>query len=728
MDIDRRPEVVINNDGEFDAMVAALQPQLGTVWGSWETHWTGGGQASHESTYTPGTGWEGPRNQYRTRGTWSFVETTTPRIRSGKKRTGVQTTIAVETSRVSQGDRVVEVNFVPYMRTRLVNFSATRMQPNMTVYAYFDGVSISSYVSETQPGYTPLVGINTETAHPSGAGALTTDANGAITGSFLIPNNSATNFTAGTKEFKLTSDNTNNDALSRTTATADFTAAGLIETVENVIISTRTPVLQRNDVSSGVVSWSDPLAQSILLDKAAFITSLDLYFVSKDDNIPVQIQIREMVNGFPTQKVVPFSDVTLNPGSVTADGSTATTFTFPSPVFLQDGIEYAFVILANSNNYTVRYAEIGGEDQSGNRISQQPYNGVMFMSQNASTWTADQNKDLMFVLNRAVFDTSVSRTCVLRNAALPSRALVSNPITTTNSSTNITVAHRDHGMKIGDTLTIAAATAINGHTTGNLNTTHTITAITRDSYTFVSAGTGNATGIGGGTAVSATQHLAWNTMLPIIQQVVLPDTTQTWTVSDTLESSGTIAATTAAITVNENYTPLYPKVIKSGATHTIQLNGLFTSTDAYLSPVIDLERCSVITISNRIDNNAGGVAETTADAGTNLAKYITKTVELADSSDTIKVYVDINRPNNTFVDLYYKSGNTASTFDAQSWVLATNDLTNVSFSDGTAYEETVYTITPADTFTLFNIKIVFRSTGTSYIPKVQQLRAIACKV
>jgi len=141
-----------------------------------------------------------------------------------------------------------------------------------------------------------------------------------------------------------------------------------------------------------------------------------------------------------------------------------------------------------------------------------------------------------------------------------------------------------------------------------------------------------------------------------------------------------------------------------------------------------MERCSAITISNRIDNNAGGVAETTADTGSNLAKYLTKTVELEDSSDTIKVYVDINRPNGTFVDLYYKSGNTASTFDAQSWVLATNDLTNVAFSDGTKYEETVYTIAPADTFTLFNIKLVMRSTSTSSIPKIQQLRAIACKV
>ena len=736
MDIDRRPEVVINNDGEFDAMVAALQPQLGTVWGSWQANWSGGGSSSHR-VYTPGkvtftdTGGGGHATRYRRnvgRGSWSTVNSYEPPVRTGKSRSGIQTTIAVETSRVSQGDRTVEVNFVPYMRTRLVHFSATRMKPNSTLYAFFDGVDVSDYVSETQPGYTPLVGVNTEVAHPSGAGALITDANGAITGSFLIPNNSATNFTAGTKEFKLIDNSSNNDALSRTTAFADFTAAGLIETVENVIISTRTPVLQRNSVSSGVVSWSDPLAQSILLDKAAFITSLDLYFVSKDDNIPVQIQIRKMVNGFPTQEVVPFSDVTLNPGSVTADGSTATRFTFPSPVFLQDGIEYAFVILANSNNYTIRYAEIGGEDQSGNRISQQPYNGVMFMSQNASTWTADQNKDLMFVLNRAVFDTSVSRTCVLRNSALPSRALVSNPIKTTASSTTVQVTHRDHGMKIGDTTTIAGSAAINNITAAQMNTTHTLTAATRDTYDFVSAGTANATGIGGGTAVQATQHLAWNTMLPILQQVTLPDTTQTWTLSDTLESAGTIAATTEAITPNENYTPLYPKVIKSGGTHTIQLNGLFTSTDAYLSPVIDLERCSVITISNRIDNNAGAVAETTPGEGTSLAKYVTKTVELGDSSDTIKVYVDINRPNGTFVDLYYKSGNTASTFDAQNWILAPNDLASVTFSDGESYEETIYTIAPTDTFTLFSIKIVMTSTGTSYIPKIQQLRAIACKV
>ena len=443
-----------------------------------------------------------------------------------------------------------------------------------------------------------------------------------------------------------------------------------------------------------------------------------------------------MVNGFPTQEVLPFSDTTLNPSAVNIDG-TATSFTFESPVYLQDKIEYAFVLLANSNNYVVRYAEIGGEDANGNRISQQPYNGVLFMSQNASTWTADQNKDLMFVMKRAKFDISATRNCVLRNAVLESRKLVTNPLTTVantlSQNNTFTVAHRDHGMAVSDTVTFADFAATNGYTAAELNKTHTIVTTTRDSYTIqvLAAAHANAitAGNGGGTAANATQHLAWNTMLPVIQNIILPETEQTWTVKDTAAGNATtIGSTSAAVIANDDYTPLTPKVIKSGTTHTIQLDGSFSSTNDYVSPVIDLERSSIIAISNRIDNNAGGVAETTPGEGTNLAKYVTKTVELADTSDQIKVYVDLNRPNGTFIDLYYKAGNNLATFDAQNWVLQTNDLTNVAFSDGASYEETAYTIDPADTFTNFAIKIVMRSTGSSFIPKIQQLRAIACKV
>ena len=141
-----------------------------------------------------------------------------------------------------------------------------------------------------------------------------------------------------------------------------------------------------------------------------------------------------------------------------------------------------------------------------------------------------------------------------------------------------------------------------------------------------------------------------------------------------------------------------------------------------------MERCSLITISNRIDNSAV-VAETDASKGSNLAKYVTKTIQLNDSSDGIKIYLDINRPNGSFVDVYHKTGNTAGTFDAVSWVAATPTTNNgqVAYSDGTTYDETQYSITPASQFTIFAIKIVMRSGSTSSVPMCQDLRAIALR-
>ena len=116
-------------------------------------------------------------------------------------------------------------------------------------------------------------------------------------------------------------------------------------------------------------------------------------------------------------------------------------------------------------------------------------------------------------MNRAVFDISTTRNAVLRNAALPSRALVSNPLTTvanTAAQDNIiTVAHRDHGHSAGDSVTLAGFAATNGYTAAELNKAHTITAIARDSYTITVAAANHANAItagnGGGTACQATE-------------------------------------------------------------------------------------------------------------------------------------------------------------------------------------------------------------------------------
>ena len=43
-------------------------------------------------------------------------------------------------------------------------------------------------------------------------------------------------------------------------------------------------------------------------------------------------------------------------------------------------------------------------------ISQQPYLGSMFKSQNASTWTSEQNEDVKFKINRCKFTENTQGT------------------------------------------------------------------------------------------------------------------------------------------------------------------------------------------------------------------------------------------------------------------------------------------------------------------------------
>ena len=84
-----------------------------------------------------------------------------------------------------------------------------------------------------------------------------------------------------------------------------------------------------------------------------YVTSIEVYFASKSSTIPVTTQIRTMTNGYPTTTVVPFGEKTVDAAdiSTSTDASTATKFTFPSPVFVQNATEYAFVQLCSTPNY-----------------------------------------------------------------------------------------------------------------------------------------------------------------------------------------------------------------------------------------------------------------------------------------------------------------------------------------------------------------------------------------
>jgi hypothetical protein len=161
--------------------------------------------------------------------------------------------------------------------------------------------------------------------------------------------------------------------------------------------------------SLGVKCYKDPLAQSFIIDESTgiFLTRCDVFFRSKDDmNIPVTFQLRTMVNGLPSEFVLPFSEVVLDPDEVqtSGDGSLATPIVFKAPVYLEGGKEYCMCLASNSTKYSVYISRIGENDLlTQTFISNQPYLGSLFKSQNASTWEPSQWEDLKFTLYRADF-------------------------------------------------------------------------------------------------------------------------------------------------------------------------------------------------------------------------------------------------------------------------------------------------------------------------------------
>ena len=107
--------------------------------------------------------------------------------------------------------------------------------------------------------------------------------------------------------------------------------------------------------------------------------------------------------GILLQKLLPFGRKVLEPDDVNVDattGTTATTFTFDSPIYLQEGIEYCFVVMTNSLDYKVWISQMGETDVSGSNrvISSQPHLGSLFKSQNNRTWDAVQSQDMKFTL------------------------------------------------------------------------------------------------------------------------------------------------------------------------------------------------------------------------------------------------------------------------------------------------------------------------------------------
>ena len=420
-------------------------------------------------------------------------------------RTGVLTEVFEDIELTSDGFRSIGKSVVPFARSKTITFTAKSLKPFTRLYVYFDKRVVNIYVTPASSGAIGTTFSNfSNVASPVAGSNLISDSVGNCEGTFTIPDPKISGnpqFATGDIEFVITADPNNaqvGDGASeivvrQTYAEAIYSAKGILDTQQETIISTRNAITRTTALSqdTGTIigarapetnyyDFSDPLAQTfIVLDTetassgvtGAFLTSCDIFFFEKDATYPVTMEIRNVINGAPGPKILPFGRKTLQSGEITTstDGNTATTFTFDSPVYVQPTTEYSICLLANTPDYKVWISDLGTQDTAGNEITDQPHVGVLFKSSNNSTWTPSQTQDMKFSMKRAKFDTTAAGLVTLQNQTLPALSLRNNPLEMTDASTALKINHAGHGMystsnnvtiagvKSGATTTLAGA-------------------------------------------------------------------------------------------------------------------------------------------------------------------------------------------------------------------------------------------------------------------------------
>ena len=586
-------------------------------------------------------------------------------------------------------------------------------------------------------------------------------------------------FRTGNRILQLSDQSNPNIEASQTSAEGVFVSSGILNTLQETIMTTRTIDLVTQTVSddriiseSSVLSststeattrtttsttrnfnWGDPIAQTFMIEDrgGCFITKIDLFFSTKDDVLPITLQIREVINGYPGSKVLPFSEVTLKPISINTseDASVVTTFKFSSPVYLMPS-EYCFVLLSDSVNYNVWISRLGELAIGTNRmISEQPYLGVMFKSQNSSTWSAFQDEDIKFTLYKAKFDTESTAHCVFNNKTLPSSLLTVNPIRYTEGESTVRIVHYNHGMCVNGRVTLSGVDDAYDINDADINKTHIITNIV-DHHTYeIDTGTNavvfasvNINEVyGGGNTVVASHDVMFDVINTFVQNLIFTDTDISWFTKAT--SANNVSGEFTPFVADSDYYPIIegentifnsPKAVYSGINETTHLAGSksffvkasLTTNNEDLSPVIDLDRTSSIAIHNIINNDSSN--ETDPVGGLAEAKYVSKNITLAESATAIRImFAAVLFSNITDIDVYYKvlPVDVNTSIDEIDFTLVDTDtpLLSASLHDND-WKDLEYTINDLTEYTSIVVKLVLRGSNSAMIPKVKDLRII----
>lgn len=661
-------------------------------------------------------------------------------------------------------------------------------------------------------------------------------------GYILFPNRL---INSGVADLKFNDVITGETALATSEAMAQFTSSGTL-TIQNRTImnswvsvphTTTTTVHtpgSRVDTVIDTFIVDDPLTQSFVLPEeyrnGAWVTSIDIFFAQKasTETQPVTLQIVEMVDGYPSRNEVGNSTVIKLPVKITAstDASIATNFKFTNPVYLISNKEYGIKLLSNSVTYKVYIAQMGEStiQDITNVITKQPSLGVLFKSQNNSTWTADQNQDLMFRINAAKFKTDGIGNITLTNTNNSSDLirLPPNPFKIITSSTTVLVKHPNHGRFAGSYVTYSGSNA------SIFNAEYLISSvIDLDNY-LITVGTSQSnTDFVGGNLVKVNPQYKYDILTVVSgpnlsQQIGTNIDCYAKCSSNSAKDSAfsKIYLNTDFSTPNTRY--LYTQRNETailGGSKSLEVNIQLSTTDSTMSPLLDLTALkanltgfninnpavtdinqsvdgetifsgsaglgfvaatktiesstvdltqftvgSIINISGTASNNdtTGTVMITDIDfstatkkiyvsktltdetlgtaatikrfdlyideispnKGSASSKYQTREISLNNSSTAIRLMFGANIPNETSIEIYYRTSTASDLIKLadKKWtkfvVTLTKNIIGQFYDREVAIENLIG-------FNKFQIKFVLKTTNTVIVPRINKFRAIA---
>jgi len=374
--------------------------------------------------------------------------------RRGRRGAGTETTtITTRTSEINVSASAPQVDFVgefvsnfqfqPFMASRDIKVYMSGLRPNQRHYFFFDGVDVNAHV---MPGSPTADSVGEVGRFGAKAAAVSTDANGVLRAVFHLP---AETFYVGDRVLEIADVSQYDSIDSASTSKGFVTYRAYNFSVEKTSLttSTRSPNFDVNTTTTTRnvarrIRGRDPLAQTFFVKKgmgagsnSVYLSEVDVFFRRKPSQTDgganataalngVSVQIREVVNGYPTNRILPFASVHKLPADVNVsdDASAATTFAFEAPVRLDVEKEYSIVVQpdASDPNYLIYTSKVGGIDLTpgatqGSAITQDWGDGVLFTSTNNSAWKSYQDEDIKFTVRRHNFNSSTGTVKLTNN-------------------------------------------------------------------------------------------------------------------------------------------------------------------------------------------------------------------------------------------------------------------------------------------------------------------------